>query len=420
MTGQKKRGDDMGFQISTKNKIILILAGSVMLSMAVGFSRNMQDNRITGISRPEAGQTKEVQINAYTSEGEDPYPVNVKLSSRSYTDEEITELLEKADMELEETVKGSNPDLEHVSTKLELKNTYAGGLVKAEWSSSDYETVSFDGTVSNEDFDEDESRYVALPVRLSMGERFKDSIVEVTVTAPVQDETGRYVKEIKNAIDEQDAKHSGDDTVPLPEAVEGREIYFKTKDEEISPLIFIPMGIAGAVCVWFYEKQKLQRLERERCDALSGDYAALSSKLSLLCGAGMTVFAAWRNVAEGYLKDRKAGLARKRESYEKMNEALEMMNNGMSETEAYTRFGEACGVREYKKLGAYLSEYVKKGTGDLKKLLQNEARESFVRQKASVKVRAEEAGTRLLFPMMLMLGVVMAIVLLPAAKSFVM
>ena len=63
---------------------------------------------------------------------------------------------------------------------------------------------------------------------------------------------------------------------------------------------------------------------------------------------------------------------------------------------------------------------MRKGTGDLKRLLQDEASESFVRQKAAVKVKAEEAGTRLLFPMMLMLGVVMAIVLLPAAKSFVM
>ena len=410
----------MKFDLSVKNKIILVLAGSVALSIAMAFSQSREDSRVTGISRPAAGQTKEVAIDAYADSKEEPYSVNVKLASRSYTDEEIEEFLEKASAELEESVKGDNPDLQHVSSKLDLKTEFADGLVTAQWTSSDYETVSYDGTVYNEDFDEDESRYVTLPVRLSMGEKYKDSLVEATVVAPLLDDTARYVKEIQNAIDKEAAIHSREDVVPLPSAVEGKEIHFEVKKDSVSPFIFIPLGIACAVCIWFYERQKKQRLERDRQDALSSDYAGLSSKLSLLCGAGMTVFAAWKNVAEAYLRDRKAGLAKKRESYERMNEALEMMNNGMSEPEAYTRFGELCGVREYKKLGSYLSEYVKKGTGNLKQLLQNEAQESFVRQKASVKVRAEEAGTRLLFPMMLMLGVVMAIVLLPAAKSFVM
>lgn len=410
----------MKFEISVKSKIILVLAGSVLLSVTMGLTQGMKQNKVTGISRPVAGQTKEVAINAFSDGDEEPLAVNVKLESKSYTDEEIDGFLEKAVSELKESVKGRNPDLEHVSSKLDLKTAFADGLVTAEWTSSDYETVSYDGTVYNEDFDEDEVRLVTLPVRLSMGERFRDSLIEVTVRAPVLDDTARYVKEIQRAIDTEDARHSGEDVVPLPEAVAGREIHFETKDESVSPLIFIPLGIACAVCIWFYERQKVQRAERDRQEALSGDYSALSSKLSLLCGAGMTVFSAWKNVADGYNKARESGLAKKKESYERMNEALEMMNNGMSEPEAYTRFGELCGVREYKKLGSYLSEYVRKGTGNLKALLQNEAQESFVRRKAAVKVRAEEAGTRLLFPMMLMLGVVMAIVLLPAAKSFVM
>ena len=409
----------MKFDISVKSKIILVLAGSVILSIAAGLSQ-AADDQVTGITRPDPGQTKEVEINAFSPGEEEPYAVNVKLGSKSYTDEEIKGYLENVAAGIEEAVKGDNPDLKHVSGKLDLKTAYADGLVTAEWSSSDYETISFDGTVYNEDFEEGEIRNVTLPVRLSMGGQTKDSLIDVTVVPSELDEAGKYVKEIQRAIDTEDAKHAGEDIVPLPEAVAGQKIYFEAKDDSVSPLIFIPLGIACAVCIWFYERQKKQHAERDRRDALSGDYAALSSKLSLLCGAGMTVFSAWKNVAEGYQKARKAGLTEKKESYERMNEALEMMNNGMSEPEAYTRFGENCGVREYKKLGSYLSEYVKKGTGDLKRLLQTEAQESFVRQKAAVKVRAEEAGTRLLFPMMLMLGVVMAIVLLPAAKSFVM
>ena len=130
-----------------------------------------------------------------------------------------------------------------------------------------------------------------------------------------------------------------------------------------------------------------------------------------------------RNLRQGqiiteYEKEKNKDRRTKREAYERMSETFSQINNGMSEPEGYTRFGEACGIREYKKLGSYLSEYVRKGTGDLKKLLHAEAQESFTRRKAMIKVKAEEAGTRLLFPMIMMLGVVMAVVMLPAMRSF--
>lgn len=51
-------------------------------------------------------------------------------------------------------------------------------------------------------------------------------------------------------------------------------------------------------------------------------------------------------------------------------------------------------------------------------LLEQEAEEAFEERKNSAKKLGEEAGTKLLFPMLLMLGIVIAIIMVPALLSF--
>ncbi len=51
-------------------------------------------------------------------------------------------------------------------------------------------------------------------------------------------------------------------------------------------------------------------------------------------------------------------------------------------------------------------------------MLEKESVEAWDDRKRKAKVQGETATTKLLFPMILMLGVVMAIVMLPACLSF--
>ena len=51
-------------------------------------------------------------------------------------------------------------------------------------------------------------------------------------------------------------------------------------------------------------------------------------------------------------------------------------------------------------------------------LLEQEAQNAFEERKHAAKRYGEEAGTKLLFPMMLMLGIVMVILLVPAVLAF--
>ena len=100
--------------------------------------------------------------------------------------------------------------------------------------------------------------------------------------------------------------------------------------------------------------------------------------------------------------------------YEEMSIALKEMRGGISEGEAYERFGKRCELTNYMKLGALLSQNLRKGSKGLAALLQVEAIQAFENRKSLAKQRGEEAGTKLLMPMMGMLAVVLIMVMVPA------
>ncbi len=132
----------------------------------------------------------------------------------------------------------------------------------------------------------------------------------------------------------------------------------------------------------------------------------------------MTTRMAWHKIVEDYNRKRQSGSIGVRPAYDEMYEADCNMQAGISEAAAYERFGKKCDTREYMKLASLLQTNIKKGTSQLRVLLEHEVNESFEKRKNIAKIKGEEATTKLLFPMLLMLGVVMAIIMIPAVMKF--
>ena len=60
---------------------------------------------------------------------------------------------------------------------------------------------------------------------------------------------------------------------------------------------------------------------------------------------------------------------------------------------------------------------VRKGNAQIQKILEKEKIEAYEKQKARVKIAGEEAGTKLLLPMLLMLLIVLIIIMVPTGMS---
>ena len=122
-------------------------------------------------------------------------------------------------------------------------------------------------------------------------------------------------------------------------------------------------------------------------------------------------------LGEDYQRNREKG-GEKRYVYEEILLVCRELDNGISETAAYTNFGKRCRSGHYSKLSTLLISNLKKGNGELLKALQEEADRSFEQRRSIARQMGEEAGTKLLLPMMIMLGVTLVIIMIPAYFSF--
>ena len=77
-----------------------------------------------------------------------------------------------------------------------------------------------------------------------------------------------------------------------------------------------------------------------------------------------------------------------------------------------------CGDGKYTKLCSLLVQNLRRGNDTLLEILQEEAENSFEERKNLARELGEEAGTKLLLPMMIMLGITMLIIIVPAYFGF--
>lgn len=74
---------------------------------------------------------------------------------------------------------------------------------------------------------------------------------------------------------------------------------------ERMPLKLLFLGIIAAGCVPLVEKSRKQEEEKRQKEKLQSEYPELVSKLTILLGAGMTLFSAWNKIATNYSNKRK-------------------------------------------------------------------------------------------------------------------
>ena len=146
------------------------------------------------------------------------------------------------------------------------------------------------------------------------------------------------------------------------------------------------------------------------------DYPEILSKLTLLLGAGVNLRRAMERIGKDYIEGRKKGEERK--AYEVILEICQEMERGVSEKKAYEELGEKCGILYYKTLSVLLVQHLQKGSGDMGRILEEEAGKAQEIRRQQARILGEQASTKLLFPMILMLLVVFILLMVPAWLTF--
>ena len=137
----------------------------------------------------------------------------------------------------------------------------------------------------------------------------------------------------------------------------------------------------------------------------------------LLIHAGFTVRGAFEKVGRNYLRKKEKEKTAKNPLYEEVVISLREMESGVSQNEAYEHFEKRCNVFEITRFTGLLIRAVKRGSSSLGEELKEESRKATLARQELVRRKGETAGTRLYFPMILFLLIVMVMILYPAFSS---
>lgn len=394
----------IGFLLS----IALKIAAGKEAALKDGFSRAghgegavLYEVLVEGIHKGNPGQKETVEI---------------PVGERQYTDDEAETIYEQALPELVDQILGENPSLEQVRSDLTLTGRLMPYGFQIHWESDSPEILDSFGGVHNEKLPET-GREVYLKAALTDGVHDREYDLRVAVFPPLLTEEERELAAFSQWVKEQDKNQETEEKFRLPEAYEGRTLKYRVK-EETDYRVFPVLGILAAVLLPFKEKSDKQQAVKKREQQLLLDYSEVVSKLMVFIGAGMTIRLAWERIVRGYEQGVKKKERRERLVYEEMRYTADRMASGISEGKAYEEFGRRCGLQPYVKLAALLEQNRKTGSKNLKSVLELEMASAFEQRKNLAKRLGEEAGTKLLLPLFLMLGIVMVMIVVPAFLSF--
>ena len=220
------------------------------------------------------------------------------------------------------------------------------------------------------------------------------------------------IREAVEAAAAEGGEGNEDGRIELPATVEGADITYTNPEWKRDFSAFYLSLSVICLLPFLWRHQRLERL-RARETQLALDYPEMVNKVMLLLSAGLTVRGCFGRMCGEYRK-RVAEGGERRYVYEEISYSLQEIKNGVSEAEAIEGFGKRCHQLPYLRFSSMMNQNIRKGSEGLVALLEAEAMEAFEKRKEQVKVMGETAGTKLLLPMILMLGVVMAIIVVPA------
>lgn len=400
------------------DKMLLILAAAAVLGMAVGVLERqtpvlLEGNRLERNAYGEGSyeQDMSIEVEGY----EDTLMYQVTVPEQILTTEEEQNYLAAAGEELRQVFLGKNVSVNCIQDRIEVRDSYQEGRVLAEWHFADDTIVDMEGNIIAEELP-DEGVLTSAQVNLSCGESSSIEEINFRVFPIEQSEQDKLLGLLSKAIQAQGEKN-GEEYLCLPDKIGGHQLVWQTRSGH-KPEQILFFGVVIAVFIPLLQHSREQEMEKKRQRMLELAYPDIVSKMALLLSAGMTPQGAFKRIAYAYEKKRKNHHISEQPAYEEMLITCREMESGTGEQRAYENYGDRCGLSEYRKFSNILAQNLRKGSQGVVALLEQEVECAFEERKSIAKRYGEEAGTKLLFPMMLMLGIVLAVLIIPAMAAF--
>lgn len=455
---QKLRQQAQATPAGIRKQMLLCISASLLLTILV-FFLGLQDGVLKeGFRLPRSGyggskQYITLEVSGLTEDTS--VPLDITVSPKRYTEEEANAVFREIYDQLEELVVAegeSFANLQHdlrLMTKLpkygvqlswdfypELDPALAAGSVTPDEARAYYRKyrhlMDSDGTLHNETLPPGTvvTGYLSLIMSTDIVPTGTDGETKYLKTqyhsAPYRIYVGivpralsRYeslLLQLQQAITTEDEGSLGENMLSLPTEIDGQRIYY-SEHEDRSYLLLPLLGVIAAMAIYMRQGQARRTEKKQRESLLMLDYSELVSKLMVYIGAGLTVRNALETISQHFDALIARGIKEDRPLYHELRTMVIQFRRNMPESEIYLSFGRRVNLKPYTKLVSLIEQNRMNGARNLRAMLELEMEDAFEQRKTTARRLGEEAGTKLLLPLFIMLGIVMIIVIVPAMSA---
>lgn len=392
-------------------KILIVAAVSIFISISAFVSQCMNRNEYIHVIRQDYGEDSTTLTVYYEDAAKEIQEIDLEVPAVQYSPEELTQIFTEGFQYLEQVMAGENMDLNNVQANLNLEEKIPESGLTVTWSSGNYELLSDTGEVHNLNLQQPQK--VMLRLELSYQGNVEGREYEVIIQPVNLSKEERERIKIKSVLEAQIMEQSYEQEFDLPNSLEGVYLHTTKPGENIYILLLI-LGVIFAVLCVVQKRNHLQEQMKQRKKRLSLEYPYFINQILLFTSAGATIQGSMERIMFQYEKLEKT----EQPLYQELVRLKNEIHTGVSQEQAYFHFGRRIGVLSYIKLASLLTQQIRKGGGGIAEQLEQEEHDAFEKRKEQARKYGEEAGTKLLFPMILLMIISMVLIMYPALAGF--
>lgn len=392
--------------------LFVVLVGC-MITVLVFFQQSSEEQLRKIIRNPTGSGAKQVDIILQKKDSQKKYQLDVE--EILYTEVEWETKKKEALAYIENVMKGNNQSLDEVNQNLFFPDSIDGNEISISYESNFIKCISDTGIVDTSEVSE-EGQLVNITVHFEYKDFHEEFVYTVRVIPKKKTKEEKEYEQAIQIIKEEEKKAPYSSSFILPPKVGHYDISMAGDKKSIQNFgLFFAIGIG--LLLFVREEETIKEQLKNRKEQLIKEYPEFVHQLVLFMGAGMTLKAALSKMANNYQK-------KKNETnhisylYEELLALTYELQAGVAEEDGYRAFGNRLELPLYKRMMELLIQGVKKGSANTISMLEQEEKSALEVRKEQAKRLGEEAGTRLLMPMILLLGVILVLVLYPAMAQF--
>jgi len=398
---------------------IIFILGTVILFLG----QLISSDNIIYIERPDYNEPVKsipAQVCIKYKQTEINKSIKLKVGSKELSDSDKKAILKKYRTDLKNNILGTNKDLNHVKTPLNLIERDQRNGISLVWSSNKPEIINEKGEVDLINADKGESVKLGVIATLSGYSEKWSFLVKISpeITDIDYQETLRL--RLMETIERMN-KSSNSEFLNLPNTLKDDiKIEWSKGGNHLFYTLLMTI-IISLLVTYFKRYDDIDKEIKAATESIIIDLPQFINKLVLLLNAGLVVSTALEKIADDYEQynfdiksDKKNIRAKRRYLYEELYEIEKRVKQtNTSITKELREFSQRSGVRELVRLSTIISDNINKGS-TLAEKLEAEGELLWLSRKKRAEEKGRLAETKLTFPLVILLIVLIMVTIAPA------